>query len=141
MKKNHINQLSILFLFGLVAISNFLSAQNQEGNIVQYFGKEKVEDVNEGEVLHLFKEGLILEQKRSRFSAKSVDSDPVWARISSEGQSGIEEGKLEGDEFSWTDSRLDGAKNVPKIKKTFWEYETPPIPIGGILTLTFGELL
>lgn len=101
MKKYQVNKLSILFLFGLLVISNSLSAQNQQGNIVQYFGKEKVEDVNEGEVLHLFIVGLILEQKRSRFSAKSVDSDPVWARILSEGQSEIVEGKLEGDEFSW----------------------------------------
>ena len=45
----------------------------------------------------------------------------------------------EGDEFSWTDTRLDGAKNVPKIKKTFWEYVSPPIPIGGILTLHFSK--
>ncbi|MFT7032091.1 MAG: pimeloyl-ACP methyl ester carboxylesterase [Cyclobacteriaceae bacterium] len=101
MKKHQINQLRSLFLFGLLVTSNFLLAQNEQGNIVQYFGKEKVEDVNEGEVLRLFKEGLILGQNRSRFSAKSVDSDPVWARILLEGQSGIVEGKLEGDEFSW----------------------------------------
>lgn len=129
MKKDQINQLNILFLFGLLFTSNFLSAQNQQGNIVQYFGKEKVEDVNEGEVLHLFKEGLILGQNRSRFSSKSVDSDPVWARILSEGQSGIVEGKLEGDEFNWERIEV-GDKNDFNDRKLrsgylYLEYNSP----------------
>ncbi len=48
----------ILFIACLVITTTKVSAQQREGNIVEYFGKEKVNDVSEGEVIHLFKEGL-----------------------------------------------------------------------------------
>ena len=51
--------LSCIFL-----ITTFSFAQSKKGNIVQYFGKEKVEDINEGSILHLFNDGLLLKGKR-----------------------------------------------------------------------------
>ncbi|MEQ9288369.1 MAG: alpha/beta hydrolase [Cyclobacteriaceae bacterium] len=76
-------------------LSGLSLAQDQQGNIVQYFGKEKVEDVNEGDVVHLFTEGLMLRQSRSFFSPDAIPTDPVFARILSEGQTNIREGKEE----------------------------------------------
>lgn len=45
----------------LIFIAVFMStvAQNK-GNIVEYFGREVVEEINEGAVIHVFKEGLML---------------------------------------------------------------------------------
>ncbi|WP_028376853.1 alpha/beta fold hydrolase [Leeuwenhoekiella sp. MAR_2009_132] len=68
-------------LFSLLAVTSLSFAQNQQGNIVQYFGKEKVEDVNEGEILHLFTEGLILKKQGFAFNNDAVSSDPVFAQI------------------------------------------------------------
>ena len=45
-------------------------SQNQQGNIVQYFGKEKVESIKEGKLIYTFQEGLIIGQ--NRFSVNSV---------------------------------------------------------------------
>ncbi|MDT0675883.1 alpha/beta hydrolase [Autumnicola musiva] len=54
-------------------------SQEREGNIVEYFGKEKINEVSEGEILHLFEEGLILSGLRGSFAVKAVESDPVIA--------------------------------------------------------------
>lgn len=45
----------------LIFVAVFMStvAQNK-GNIVEYFGREVVEEINEGAVIHVFKEGLLL---------------------------------------------------------------------------------
>ncbi|MEQ6120658.1 alpha/beta hydrolase-fold protein [Reichenbachiella sp. MALMAid0571] len=88
----------IAILSFLIIISGYLYAQDKQGNIVQYFGKEKVEEINEGEVLHLFKEGLVLKKNGDRFSSNSVLSDPLFARILSDGSSGISEGIEEASE-------------------------------------------
>ncbi|MCM4156987.1 prolyl oligopeptidase family serine peptidase [Gramella sp. AN32] len=84
----------------LLIFSSFLYSQNKEGNIVQYFGKEKVENIDEGKVVHLFKEGLILKKRNLSFTPHSVDKDPFFARIIAAGESNIYEGKTEIDEFS-----------------------------------------
>ena len=51
-------KVSSLILILLITTVQF--AQEKTGNIVEYFGKEKVEDIHEGTVRHIFKEGLIL---------------------------------------------------------------------------------
>ena len=37
-----------------------LAAQQTKGNIVEYFGKERVERVDEGMILHTFRQGYFL---------------------------------------------------------------------------------
>jgi hypothetical protein len=45
----------------LVLLAVYLTSPAQkEGNIVEYFGREVVEEINEGAVIHVFKEGLLL---------------------------------------------------------------------------------
>ncbi|RXG33231.1 carboxylesterase family protein [Leeuwenhoekiella marinoflava] len=68
-------------LYSLLTITSFSFAQTKQGNIVQYFGKEKVEDVNEGTILHLFNEGLILNKKGFSYNTDAVSRDPVFAEI------------------------------------------------------------
>ncbi len=50
-----------LFLAVFFSCYNPISAQRQ-GNIVEYFGKEKYEETKEGSIIHVFEEGLVLEQ-------------------------------------------------------------------------------
>ena len=90
----------ILFIACLVITTTKVSAQQREGNIVEYFGKEKVNDVSEGEVIHLFKEGLILKTTGVPFSNASVEYDPVFADfLNNSSNSGISEGKEVYDSF------------------------------------------
>ncbi|UAB85769.1 prolyl oligopeptidase family serine peptidase [Zunongwangia sp. SCSIO 43204] len=90
----------ILFFACLVILTTKVSAQQKEGNIVEYFGKEKVNDVSEGEVIHLFKEGLILKTTGVSFSNASVEYDPVFADfLNNASNSGISEGKEVYDSF------------------------------------------
>jgi pimeloyl-ACP methyl ester carboxylesterase len=84
----------------LLLFSPFLYSQNKEGNIVQYFGKEKVENINEGKVVHAFGEGLILKKGNLTFTQHSINSDPLFAGIIKAGESKIFEGKVENNEFS-----------------------------------------
>ena len=90
----------ILFIACLVITTTRVSAQQREGNIVEYFGKEKVNDVSEGEVIHLFKEGLILKTTGVPFSNASIEYDPVFADfLNNSSNSGISEGKEVYDSF------------------------------------------
>lgn len=88
----------ILLIACLIITTTKVCAQQREGNIVEYFGKEKVNDVSEGEVIHLFKEGLILETSGIPFSNTSVQYDPIFAEVLTDGFQ-IKEGKKEYDNF------------------------------------------
>ena len=37
-----------------------VSFGQKQGNIVEYFGREVIEEINEGAVVHVFNEGLLL---------------------------------------------------------------------------------
>jgi pimeloyl-ACP methyl ester carboxylesterase len=70
----------LLFVFILAgAIS--VSAQNRQGNLVEYFGKEKVEEINEGTVKHIFKEGLVLRIRSFSSNSVSTPKNPVYSKF------------------------------------------------------------
>jgi len=70
----------LLYVFILAgAIS--VSAQSRQGNIVEYFGKEKVEEINEGTVKHIFNEGLILKIRSFGFNSSSTPKNPVYSKF------------------------------------------------------------
>ena len=50
----------ILAVIGVALMTASAFAQERQGNIVEYFGKEKVTEVREGTVRHTFTDGLIL---------------------------------------------------------------------------------
>lgn len=58
MKKNTF-QLSSFLIFWF-ALNSFIVSAQRTGDIVEIFGREKVETTNEGAILHRFKEGLAL---------------------------------------------------------------------------------
>lgn len=68
----------ILFLLGIS--THNINAQ-KTGNIVEYFGKEKINDVSEGNVLHVFKTGLALQMQNLGFESSSFPKDPVFNRF------------------------------------------------------------
>lgn len=58
-----------------------INAQEKQGNIVEYFGKEKVTDVHEGEVLHTFTKGLVIGRNRFSLNSDTVPKEPVVSAL------------------------------------------------------------
>ena len=77
----------------LLCIHLSLFAQNKQGNIVEYFGKEKVEEIQEGLVIHIFKEGLLLKMRSLFFNSSSTPKDPVYAKFLLDNSGEIKEGQ------------------------------------------------
>lgn len=73
-----INYSIYLFIF---FSSSILLSQNKTGNIVEYFGKEKVNAIQEGKLLHVFKSALVLEDKKLGFESSSFPKDPVFSKF------------------------------------------------------------
>ncbi|ALJ05295.1 alpha/beta hydrolase [Pseudalgibacter alginicilyticus] len=69
-----------VFLFCLF-MPFILIAQNKTGNIVEYFGKEKVDDINEGKLLHVFTSGLALKIQNFHFESSSFPEDKVFRKF------------------------------------------------------------
>ena len=65
----------------LVFIQSCLFAQQKTGNIVEYFGKEKIETIQEGKLIHVFKKALTLKVPTYHFNSSSFPKDPVYARF------------------------------------------------------------
>jgi pimeloyl-ACP methyl ester carboxylesterase len=73
----------------VIALMAFLSpqgvkSQQRTGNIVEYFGKEKVETIHEGKLLHVFTEGLVLKIQEPGFNSSTFPKDPVFVRFLSD---------------------------------------------------------
>lgn len=68
----------ILFL---LFVPSILMAQQKTGNIVEYFGKEKVNDIKEGKLLHVFKTGLALKIQSFNFNSSSFPKDLVYSKF------------------------------------------------------------
>lgn len=66
---------AIVFMFLLPTL---IIGQQRTGNIVEYFGKEKVEAIHEGKVLHVFNKGLALTLPNSGFDSPTFPVDPVF---------------------------------------------------------------
>ena len=62
-----------------LCLSHLLGAQERRGNIVEYFGKEKIDEVSEGRILHLFNQGLVLSGLPRTFGVDPVRYDAVLA--------------------------------------------------------------
>lgn len=68
-------------IFVLVLLFGNASNAQKTGNIVEYFGKEKINDVSEGQVHHVFKTGLALQMQNIGFDSSSFPNDPVFNRF------------------------------------------------------------
>jgi pimeloyl-ACP methyl ester carboxylesterase len=99
----------VVYILFICMLSNtLLFAQNKQGNIVEYFGKEKVDDINEGQLIHTFNKGLVLGQ--NRFAFGSNNTTPIDAVVGNhllnpaykiaEGETGLTDSA--GKEYKWT---------------------------------------
>jgi len=75
--KFKISKALLFFLF----LPVILFSQQKTGNIVEYFGKEKVNKISEGKLIHVFKKGLSLKMRNFNFNSASFPKDPVFARF------------------------------------------------------------
>ncbi|SFS39222.1 carboxylesterase family protein [Lutibacter maritimus] len=77
----HFKFKKITCLFIIVFISTFQFAQQRTGNIVEYFGKEKVDEISEGKLLHVFENGLSLKIQDFSFNSSSFPKEPVFEQF------------------------------------------------------------
>lgn len=103
-------QFSFLLIYSL---SGF--AQNKQGNIVEYFGKEKVEEIHEGKTIHIFRDGLLLKMRNFTFNSGSTPKKPVFSKFLLENPGEIHEGQefvndMTGEPSSW-EKITSGEKN------------------------------
>jgi pimeloyl-ACP methyl ester carboxylesterase len=57
------------------------NSQSREGNIVEYFGKEKVNEISEGSLFHVFKSGLAIQIPADRQGSISFPKDPLFDKF------------------------------------------------------------
>ncbi|MEN8188142.1 MAG: alpha/beta hydrolase, partial [Bacteroidota bacterium] len=110
MKYIHNIRIKLLFLFIIIPFA--ISAQHKTGNIVEYFGKEKVEEITEGEVVHVFKKGLALKIPNFTFNSSSFPKDPVFSRFLMNNNYTVNAGEVfdinySGEELKWKEISVD----------------------------------
>lgn len=77
----HFNLKKVASLFLIIFISTFQFAQQRTGNIVEYFGKEKVDKISEGKLLHIFNDALTLKIQDFSFNYSSFSIEPVFEKF------------------------------------------------------------
>lgn len=78
MKGNLKNLLQVV-IFLLIIFQ--VNAQQKTGNIVEYFGKEKVNAIEEGKLLHVFKSGFSLKILDRGLDSSTFPEDPVFGKF------------------------------------------------------------
>ncbi|UMB53072.1 prolyl oligopeptidase family serine peptidase [Lutibacter sp. A64] len=79
MQLKNYKKVSSFILILLITTVQF--AQQKTGNIVEYFGKEKVNEISEGKLLHVFKNGLSLKIQDFTFNSSSFPKEPVFDKF------------------------------------------------------------
>jgi len=75
------NYKKVSSLLLIILITTIQFAQQRTGNIVEYFGKEKVDEISEGKLLHVFKNGLALKIEDFSFNSASFPKEPVFNKF------------------------------------------------------------
>lgn len=94
-----------LLLFIITHTQFQFFAQNKTGNIVEYFGKEKINDISEGRLLHVFDKGLVLSNQNGNGSS-TFPENPVVNEFLIDPNKQVEEGKSfdvndQGEAMKW----------------------------------------
>jgi len=76
--KKRILFLNLLFVVACI-LPNY--AQEKTGNIVQYFGKEKINEIKEGKLLHVFNKGLSLKVQDFTFNSSAFPIATVFEQF------------------------------------------------------------
>lgn len=105
---------AILLMF--LVLPFVLPGQQRTGNIVEYFGKEKVEDIHEGKVIHVFDKALALSIPSFGFESSSFPVDPVFDKFLMEPSTQVREGEVFdidpfGRELKWNSIKVDSTNS------------------------------
>jgi len=100
--KFRIIPITVLVFF--ISVASF--SQHKTGNIVEYFGKEKINEISEGKLLHVFKTGLSVKIQNFSFNSSSFPKDPVFKRFLMNSNLKVSKGEVfdinsSGDELKW----------------------------------------
>ncbi len=106
------NSFRLQLIISLFFVPIVLFAQNKTGNIVEYFGKEKVEKITEGDVVHVFKNGLTLKVPNFNFNSSSFPKDPVFYQFLMHKNHKVKGGDVfdinhSGKELKWKEINVD----------------------------------
>jgi len=110
------NKKSTAIFVSLLVLPFVLMAQQRTGNIVEYFGKEKVEDIHEGKVIHVFNKALALTIPSFGFESSSFPVDPVFDKFLLEPNTQVREGEVFdidffGRELKWKPIKVDSTNS------------------------------
>jgi len=94
----------------LISVTSF--SQQKTGNIVEYFGKEKVNEISEGKLLHVFKKGLSVKIENFSFNSASFPKDPVFKKFLMNSNLKVSKGEVfdisnDGTELKWNEISTD----------------------------------
>src|SRR5690554_1472178 len=100
----------------LLALPFLMTGQQRTGNIVEYFGKEKVESIHEGKVVHVFNKGLALTLPNLGFDSSTFPIDPVFEKFIMEPAMEVSEGEVFdidylGREMRWNPIEVDSTNS------------------------------
>ncbi|MCK0136272.1 alpha/beta fold hydrolase [Arenibacter sp. S6351L] len=110
------NKKSAAIFVMLLVLPFVLIGQQRTGNIVEYFGKEKVEDIHEGKVIHVFNKALALTIPSFGFESSSFPVDPVFDKFLMEPSTQVREGEVFdidffGRELKWNAIKVDSTNS------------------------------
>ena len=117
----------IIAFFGISTAT--INAQ-KTGNIVEYFGKEKINDVHEGQVLHVFKTALALKVPDTGLESSSFPNDPVFNRFLAEDSYKVSKGSTFdidylGQPMQWESIEIDSSSSFSgRILRSAYVYLT-----------------
>lgn len=129
-------QLTIL-IFYLVASILYISpihAQEKTGNIVEYFGKEKIDEIHEGQLVHVFDEGLVLPLNMLDDRSATFPINPVFKEFLTQPEKKVHVNELFdvdylGKEMRWqsieTDSTHTFQDRTLRSGYLYLEYDSP----------------
>ena len=116
----------VLSLILILLITTAQFAQEKTGNIVEYFGKEKVDEISEGKLLHVFKKGLFLTIQDFSFNSSSFPSEPVFDKFLMNSNLTVSENEIFdinylGNELKWKPISTDESNtfNNPDLKSSY----------------------
>jgi esterase/lipase len=122
MMKNKMNAVITILLF----LSTIAFSQQKTGNIVEYFGKEKVNEVKEGTVIHIFKKGLMLKIQNFEFNSSSFPKDPVFNKFLMNSELRVTAGDVfginsYGEELIWNEIKADDTNSLsdPSLRSSY----------------------
>jgi hypothetical protein len=112
---NNNNKSALVFLT-LLVLPLVLIGQQRTGNIVEYFGKEKVEDIHEGKVIHVFDKALVVTLPSLGFESSTFPVDPVFNEFLMNPNKTVKDGEVFdidflGRELNWNTITVDSTNS------------------------------